>query len=91
MSDAAEVMSAIHDSLRAIPGGGALVDAVFGLHVAERVHCACGEDSHANTYTLFFYNVTAAALREQARAAHGQMWGTEIQYCPSTQMYNTSP
>ena len=72
MSDAAEVMSAIHDSLRAVPGGGALVDSVFGLHVAERVHCAaCGKDTHANAYTQFFYTVTATALRMQARVALG--------------------
>ena len=72
MSDASEVMSAIHDSLRAIPGGGELVDAVFGLHVAERVHCAaCRMDTHAHAYTQFFYTVTAAALRRQARAASG--------------------
>ncbi len=69
MSDAAEVLGAIYDSLRAVPGGGALVDAVFGLHVAERVHCAaCGRDTHASAYTQYFYNASATALRMQARA-----------------------
>jgi hypothetical protein len=69
MSDAAEVLGAIYDSLRAAPGGGALVDAVFGLHVAERVHCAaCGRDTHASAYTQYFYNASATALRLQARA-----------------------
>ena len=70
MSDAAEVMGAIYDSLRTISGGGELVDSVFGLHVAERVHCAaCGKDTHANAYTQFFHNVSATALRMQARSA----------------------
>jgi hypothetical protein len=69
MSDAAEVLGAIYDSLRAVPGGGALVDAVFGLHVAERVHCAaCSRDTHASAYTQYFYNASATALRMQARA-----------------------
>ena len=68
MSDAAEVLGAIYDSLRTVAGGAALVDAVFGLHVAERVHCnACGKDTHANQYTQFFYNAPATALRLQAR------------------------
>ncbi len=68
MSDAAEVLGAIYDSLRTVPGGGELVDAVFGLQVAERVHCgACGRDTHATAYTQFFYNVSATALRMQAR------------------------
>ena len=68
MSDAAEVLGAIYDSLRTVEGGAALVDAVFGLHVAERVHCnACGKDTHANAYTQFFYNAPATALRLQAR------------------------
>ena len=66
MSDAAEVLGAIYDSLRAVEGGGELVDSVFGLHVAERVHCAaCGKDTHANAYTQFFYNAPATALRLQ--------------------------
>ena len=68
MSDAAEVLGAIYDSLRTVEGGAALVDAVFGLHVAEQVHCdACGRDTHANAYTQFFYNAPATALRLQAR------------------------
>ncbi|KAK9830628.1 hypothetical protein WJX81_006901 [Elliptochloris bilobata] len=66
MSDAAEVMGAIYDSVRTMPGGGKLVDTVFGLHVAEHVHCArCGKDTHANAHTQFFYNVSATALRMQ--------------------------
>ncbi len=66
MSDAAEVMSAIYDSLRTVPGGGELVDAVFGLHVEECVHCsACGRDTHKSAYTQFFYNTSATALRLQ--------------------------
>lgn len=66
MSDAAEVLGAIYDGLCAVEGGAELVDAVFGLHVSERVHCAaCGKDTHANAYTQFFYNAHATALRLQ--------------------------
>ncbi len=73
MSDAVEVLGAIYDSLRTAPGGGALVDAVFGLHVAERVHCAaCGRDTHASAYTQYFYNASATALRLQARRPCGR-------------------
>ncbi|KAK9830629.1 hypothetical protein WJX81_006901 [Elliptochloris bilobata] len=71
MSDAAEVLGAIYDSLRTIPGGGELVDSVFGLHVSERVHCgACGKETHASAYMQYFYNVSATALRMQAGAAN---------------------
>lgn len=66
MSDAAEVLEAIYGSLGAVPGGGALVAGVFGLRVREVLHCgACGRDTHCNTYTQFFYNMSATALRMQ--------------------------
>ena len=68
MSDAAEVLGAIYDSLSKVGGGAELVDAVFGLHVSERVHCgACGRDTHATSYTQSFYNAHATALRLQVR------------------------
>ena len=52
-----------------VPGGGELVDRVFGLRVREGVHCgACGRDTHASEYVQFFYNVSATALRIQALA-----------------------
>lgn len=41
MSDAAEVLGAIYDSLGTMPEGKALVDAVFGLHVREEVRQIC--------------------------------------------------
>lgn len=41
MSDAAEVLGAIYDSLGTVPEGKALVDAVFGLHVREEVRQMC--------------------------------------------------
>lgn len=67
MSDAAEVLGAIYDSLAAMPGGKQLVDLVFGLRVSEAVHCGkCGRDTHRNTYTQFFHTVPATALRLQA-------------------------
>ncbi|BDA44359.1 probable inactive ubiquitin carboxyl-terminal hydrolase 54 at C-terminar half [Coccomyxa sp. Obi] len=67
MSDAAEVLGAIYDSLAEVPVGKQLVEAVFGLHVSEAVHCGkCGRDTHRNTYTQFFHTVPATALRLQA-------------------------
>ncbi len=67
MSDAAEVLGAVYDSLKEVPGGAELVDAVFGLRVRELVHCgSCGQDTHCTRYTQFFYNVSATALRLQA-------------------------
>ena len=75
MSDAAEVLGAIYDSLRAVQGGGELVDSVFGLHVSERVHCgACGKDTHASAYTQFFYNASATALRLQVSCIARARW-----------------
>ncbi len=60
------MLGAIYDSLRTVPGGVVLVDAVFGLHVEECVHCgACGKDTHKSAYTQFFYNTSATALRLQ--------------------------
>lgn len=67
MSDAAEVLNAVYDSLGEVPGGPELVDAVFGLRVRESVHCGdCGRDTHEASYTQSFYNVSATALRMQA-------------------------
>lgn len=66
MSDAAEVLGALYDSLGDVPGGAELVNLVFGLHVRELVHCgSCGRDTHCTRYTQFFYNVSATALRLQ--------------------------
>ncbi len=67
MSDAAEVLNAVYDSLGEVPGGPELVDSVFGLRVRELVHCRdCGRDTHEASYTQSFYNVSATALRLQA-------------------------
>ncbi len=67
MSDAAEVLNAVYDSLGAVPGGAELVDSVFGLRVREVVHCgSCGRDTHEAAYTQSFYNVSTTALRFQA-------------------------
>lgn len=72
MSDAAEVLEAIYDSLAAVLGGAQLVDSVFGLRVSEAVHCgSCGRDTHHNTYTQFFHTVPATALRLQAMISGG--------------------
>ena len=68
MSDAAEVLGAICDSLRAVKGGGELVDALFGLRVREYVLCSspgCGKITHLSQYTQYLYNVSATALRLQ--------------------------
>lgn len=67
MSDAAEVLNAVYDSLGAVAGGAELVDSVFGLRVRELVHCSsCGRDTHDVAYTQSFYNVSTTALRMQA-------------------------
>jgi hypothetical protein len=74
MSDAAEVLAAIYDSLAQEPGGKALVEAVFGLQVREQVHCsACERSTHESSYMQPFYNVSATALRMQdaVSRAHG--------------------
>lgn len=69
MSDAAEVLNAIYDSLGLVRGGTELVTRVFGLSVHEAVHCEdCGKDTHQGAYTQFFYNVSATGLRLQAIA-----------------------
>jgi len=69
MSDAAEVLNAVYESLDGVEGGSAFVDSVFGMRVREVVHCsACGRDSHEAAYTQLFYNVSTTALRFQAMA-----------------------
>ena len=70
MSDAAEVLGALCDSLERIAGGAELVDACFGLRVRELLHCAaCSADTHASGYTQRLYNVSATGLRFQGAAA----------------------
>ena len=70
MSDAAEVLGALCDSLERVGGGRALVNAAFGMAVHEVLHCVrCGRDTHASAYTQRLYNVSATGLRFQGLVA----------------------
>ena len=64
MSDAAEVLSAIYDSLELVADGGRLIERLFQWQVHQFVEClSCGKRSHDTQYAQFFYNTFATALR----------------------------
>ena len=64
MSDAAEVLSAIYDSLELVADGGRLIEHLFQWHVHQFVDClSCGKRSHDTQHAQFFYHTFATALR----------------------------
>eukprot|EP00887_Chlorella_sp_A99_P005108 scaffold25.g5108.t1 len=73
MNDAGEVLLTLYERINkvcAAAGRASEPDAIFGLHVAEALACAaCGCVSHQSTYTQYFFNVAATALRQQGRAS----------------------
>ncbi|KAK9809137.1 hypothetical protein WJX72_009962 [[Myrmecia] bisecta] len=85
MSDAAEVLGALYESIKGVlssgrPLGAKLVDETFGLQVSESVHCGkCDKESQSNKYTQYFYNVAAASLRlQKAVAEAGESFGSML-------------
>ena len=64
MSDAAEVLSALYDSLELVADGGRLIECLFQWQVHQFVEClSCGKRSHDTQYAQFFYHTFATALR----------------------------
>ena len=70
MNDAGEVLLTLYERIREVSAAQGLPsqpDLIFGLPVAEALHCsACGVTSHQTSYTQYFFNVAATALRQQA-------------------------
>ena len=64
MNDAGEVLLTIYERIRALsPGAAAVVDASFGLHVSESVHCsACKKVTHLSEYTQYFFNTQVGGV-----------------------------
>ncbi|KAK9809101.1 hypothetical protein WJX72_009369 [[Myrmecia] bisecta] len=70
MNDASEVLLALYGSLELVKDAAGralgldLVNRSFGLEVSESVHCPdCSLETHKTSYTQYFYNVSATALR----------------------------
>ena len=72
MNDAGEVLLTLYERVRGACKAAGLPsapDAIFGLEVSEALRCSCGVTSHQHSYTQFFFNVAATALRKQAARA----------------------
>lgn len=64
MNDASEVLRKLYESVDEC-GLGAIVNKSFGSEVMEGVNCEeCDRRSHLNSYTQYFVNVNATALRD---------------------------
>ncbi|KAL4424466.1 hypothetical protein ABPG77_006404 [Micractinium sp. CCAP 211/92] len=72
MSDAGELLLVLYEHIKeAAPGPpAAQLDAAFGLHVREAVRCPkCPKTTQKQSYTQYFCNVSAAALRTSLRVS----------------------
>ncbi|KAK9808861.1 hypothetical protein WJX72_005355 [[Myrmecia] bisecta] len=75
MNDASEVLLVLYEALKGaqdskgVPEEQQLVERSFGLHVTEAVCCgACDLRTQESAYTQYFYNTSAAALRQMKAA-----------------------